>query len=136
MPKLSLGNLDNLKVKAQKASEQDVVAKSKKPQSFFKASALQSAIEGTSGILEDDDSLSGGSNNDEEEVRSKKKTPSEKAQSMKSKYFVSNMFVEKIFDTMTCTYKEQMEKLEADIKDHGKNIQLIFDTLTKEIPQV
>lgn len=63
-------------------------------------------------------------------------TESEKAQSMKSKYFVSNNFVEKIFDTMTCTYKQQMDKLAEDIRDNEKNINMLFISVNKDLPMV
>jgi hypothetical protein len=45
-----------------------------------------------------------GTNSEKESDKEDKRTPSEKAYTVKSKYFVSNLFVEKIFDTMNCTY--------------------------------
>jgi hypothetical protein len=106
--------------------------------SQFKANGKRE--ETYSGILEDE-SLSGGSNSSDSDSDSEKKgrkrmTASDKEQSMKSKYFVSNSYIEKIFDTMTCTYKARMEKLDDDIKDQRKDINLIFDELTKKIPNI
>jgi hypothetical protein len=49
-------------------------------------------------------------------------TKSEKAMSIKSKYFVSNLFVEKIFDTMTCSYKNQIDELRIAVRDTTKSV--------------
>ena len=80
-----------------------------------------------SDMLEDSISENTSNSEDIDEIdnRKKKQTASEKELSIKSKYFVSNMYVEKIFDTMTCTYKQQMEKLEADINDQQKNLLVV-----------
>jgi hypothetical protein len=49
-------------------------------------------------------------------------TKSEKAMTIKSKYFVSNLFVEKIFDTMTVSYKNQIDELRVIVKDTTKSV--------------
>jgi len=44
--------------------------------------------------------------------------------SIKSKYFVSNLFVEKIFDTMTVSYKNQIDELRELVKVSTKKINI------------
>jgi len=66
----------------------------------------------------------------------KKQTPSEREYSLHSKYFVSNMFVEKIFDTMTCTYKTQLEKMENTINSHEKMITDMRNKLDYSLPLI
>lgn len=63
-------------------------------------------------------------------------SPSEKAYSLKSKYFVSNLFVEKIFDTMNCTYAQQIATMEQAINNHSDEIGRIRDELLAKLPQV
>jgi hypothetical protein len=51
-------------------------------------------------------------------------TKSEKAMTVKSKYFVSNLFVEKIFDTMTVSYKNQIDELRSVVNKTTKEVNL------------
>jgi len=43
---------------------------------------------------------------------------SEAARSIKSKYFVSNLFVEKIFDSVTHNYQERFLQLQKEVNVH------------------
>jgi hypothetical protein len=46
------------------------------------------------------------------------------------------MFVEKIFDTMTCTYKTQLEKMESSIALHDKGLKDLQEKLASNLPQI
>jgi len=58
----------------------------------------------------------------------------QKLENVRSKYFVSNLFVEKIFDNMTCSYNLRIEELEKIIRGHEQELEKIHTRLNTTLP--